>query len=89
MRRKDELSAETVEAAFTENVHLLAAIEGVSHVRLRPLLPTTRHNFTHALIADMRDEAALAAYRPHPLHLKFAEFSRTMMGDAMVLDWEE
>ena len=85
-RRKDDVTDEAVHAAFTDNLHILKGIEGVSNVAFGPLVPSQRHTYTHALVCDIKDRETLAAYGPHPLHQVYAGFTRPVMADVMVID---
>jgi len=87
-RRQEDLTDEAVSAAFVDNIHIMSGIEGVSNLDFGPVVASQRHGYTHALVCDITDRAALAAYGPHPLHQQFAAITRPMMAEVMVIDIE-
>jgi hypothetical protein len=88
IRRHDDVSDATIEAAFAGTMDLLREIDGVESVKFAPTIPSAKHNFTHALVAELRDHATLAAYGPHPSHRKMGETTKPLMADILIFDIE-
>lgn len=69
MKFKADTPAEALESAAANLLALKGKVPGIQDITFGPTFTTDRSNgYTHALVVDLDDKAALEGYGPHPEH---------------------
>jgi Stress responsive A/B Barrel Domain len=87
LRWREDAPESDIEAAVSA-MQELREIEGVMTIAFGRSSGPNGSGYRHALVAQLRDRAALAIYGPHPIHQRIAANLMPLAAEALIFDFE-